>query len=347
MEKTRILSLVLVLVGLCQTALSSTNLDEENYNGGRNELIAQEMITVAAKFKDIRIYCLEGRHPERKRLREMADQLQMELVYSHRPLSLFWSLGGLLSSLLVAFSSIPSPFSPAFFYYSGYFTRLGHIRDDIDEKEVKGILFRIVKFHHNIEVYKVARKGLDSLPVAAELLMNGEMLLSEEESQKILLRLHNIEKIVPSKLDLEDIVELCINIYEIIDHFDALTIVRETWQEVKGQIYELKKGSKNAVGPFIRNKSALGSELNSALGGACQSLDSNSKSTELWLNIFSGTLSVLNIYYEADNIDSMEDHIRNAQDLIHEFRDIANNAGKLCDGFEFYSNNRKVNTPYP
>ncbi|XP_071814865.1 uncharacterized protein [Apostichopus japonicus] len=246
MEKTRIFSLVLVLVGLCQTALSSTNLDKENYTEGDKELIAQKMITVAAKLKDIRTYFREDGYPDSDRLDEMADQLDSELSHLLDQISLYSSQGGLLGGLLVASSFIPSPFSPALFYYGGYLTLgsgVGHISNVV----LKSI---------REDINKVAREGIDSLPAAAKLLMNGEMPLSEEESQKIIRRLHNIEKIVPSKIDLEDIVELCINIYEIIEHFDA--IVLETWQEVKGLIYELRKGSKNAVGSFKRNNSALG-----------------------------------------------------------------------------------------
>ncbi|XP_071814861.1 uncharacterized protein [Apostichopus japonicus] len=351
MEKIMIFSLFLVLVGLCQTALSS-NLDEEHYNEGDKDLIAQKMITAAAKLKDIRTYCREDGYPDSYRLDEIANQLDSELSHLLDQISLYSSQGGLLGGLLVASSFIPSPFSPALFYYGGYLTfgsGVGHIsnialksiKDDINEKELKRILSRIGKLHHNIEVYKVARKGIDSLPAAAKLLIDGEMLLSEEESQKIIRRLHNIEKIVPSilkgeKIDFEELLDLCTNIYEIIDHFDALTIVRETWQEVKGQIYELKKGSTNAVGLFKGLKSAISSELKSVLGGSLHLL--GSKSSGLWSNVFSGTLSVWNIYNEAENIDSTKGHIRNKKALIRELRAIARNVRQICDGLDSCSN---------
>ncbi|XP_071814858.1 uncharacterized protein [Apostichopus japonicus] len=354
MEKTRIFSLVLVLVGLCQTALSSTNLDEENYRGGNKELIAQKMITAAAKLKDIRTYCREDGYPDSDRLDDIADQLDSELSHLLDQISLYSSKGGLLGGLLVASSFIPSPLSPALFYYGGYlsfYSGVGHIsnvvlksiRDDIDEEELKDILFRIRKLHHNIEVYKVARKGIDSLPAAAKLLMEGELILSEEESQKIIRRLYNIEKIMPSilkreKIGLEDIVELCTEIYEILDHFDALTIVRQTWQEVKRQIYELKRDSKNAVGSFKGHKSATSSKLKSALGGTLQILGSNSKSMGLWSNVFSGTLSVLSIVYEPDNIFSMKGHIRNKEALVRELRAIARNVRQICAGLDSCTN---------
>ncbi|XP_071814863.1 uncharacterized protein [Apostichopus japonicus] len=285
----------------------------------------------------------------------MADQLDSVLSHLTDQISLYSSQGGLLGNLLIVSSFIPSPLRTALFYYGGYLTlgsRVGHIsnlvlksiRDDINEEELNGTLFRMRKGHHNIEVYKVARKGIDSLPAAAsaaKLLMNGKMLLSEEESQKIIRRLHNIEKIVPSilkgeKIDLDDLLELCTNLYEILDHFDALTIVRETWQKVKGQIYELKKGSTNAVGSFKGHKSAISSELKSVLGGSFQLL--GSKSSGLWSNVFSGTLSVLNIYNEAENIDSTKGHIRNKRALVRELRAIARNVRQICVGLDSCTN---------
>ncbi|PIK57611.1 hypothetical protein BSL78_05519 [Apostichopus japonicus] len=244
-------------------------------------------------LKDIRTYCREDGYPDSDSLDDIADQLDSELSHLTDQISLFSSQGGLLGGLLVASSFIPSPLSPALFYYGSYLTLgsgVGHIsnivlksaRDDINEVDLKGILFRIRKLHHNIEVYKLARKGIDSLPVAAKLLMNDEMILSEEESQKILHRLHNIENVMPSilkgeKIGLADLLEICTNIYEIIDHFDALTIVRETWQEVKRQIYELKRDSTNAAGSFNGHKSAISTELKSVLGGTFQLLGSNSR----------------------------------------------------------------------
>ncbi|PIK57609.1 hypothetical protein BSL78_05517 [Apostichopus japonicus] len=354
MEKTRIFSLVLVLVGLCQTALSSTNLDEENYRGGNNELIAQMMITAAANLKDIRTYCREDGYLDSDRLYDMADQLDSVLSHLTDQISLYSSQGGLLGNLLIVSSFIPSPLRTALFYYGGYLnlgSRVGHIsnlvlksiRDDINEEELNGTLFRMRKMHHSNEIFKVVRKGIDSLPAAAELLKNGEMILSEEESQMCLRRLQNIEKIVPSileseKVDLEDLLELCVDIYEILDHFDALTIVRETWRHVKGGIYAMKKDSMNAVVSFKGHKSDIRSELMSALGGAIKIIGSNSKSSGLWSNVFRGLLSLFNIYNEPNNINSMKDHIRNKEASILEFRYIARSARIYFDGLDSCSN---------
>ncbi|XP_071814857.1 uncharacterized protein [Apostichopus japonicus] len=341
-----ILAIFLILMaGLLTESTFSRNDDYEN-----QKLITEKMKIVAASLKELDIYCERYSHINYRDLHQIANQLDSDLAYASDHVSMLSSQAGILGSVMMASSIIPTPLSGLLFCYGGYLTAgstVGHagntaykfLKKPIDVRKLEDTFEQVREFMENAQVVEVSHEGRGNLSTGATLLTVSDVYFSGEETEAILLKLHEIEEYISlvgnDKVSKKDLLKLCKWMNNVLKYF---TGVGFNFQTLTIEYHNHKNPTQDVSGTVVQlfsppSGGLLTSEMKSITSGVLQNVAAGQAlltGISRWAVVFNGIASVWNIKNELGTIESTEKQMREKQRMADEIRDVAEEIREVC-----------------
>ncbi|XP_071814856.1 uncharacterized protein [Apostichopus japonicus] len=341
-----ILAIFLILMaGLLTESTFSQNDDYEN-----QKLIAEKMEIVATSLKELDIYCERYSHIHYRDLYRIANQIDSDLEYVSDRVSTVSSQLGIVGSIMMATSFIPTPLSGVLFYYGGYLaagSTAGHasntvykvFKEPIDVRKLEDTFEQVRKFMENAKVVEIFHEGREKLSLGATMLIDSDVYFRGEETEAILLKLHEIEEYIylmgNEQVSFNDLLDLYELIYKILKYFTGAGFNFETLTiEYHNQKNPTQDDSGTAIQRFSPSSGGLmTSEMMSITSGVVQNVavvQGLLTGVSRWAVVLSGIASVWNINNELEAIESTEKQMRERQRMADGIRDVAEKIREVC-----------------
>ncbi|PIK57612.1 hypothetical protein BSL78_05520 [Apostichopus japonicus] len=299
---------------------------------------------------ELDIYCERYSHIHYRDLHRIANQIDSDLEYVSDRVSTVSSQAGIVGSIMMATSFIPTPLSGVLFYYGGYLaagSTVGHasntaykvFKEPIDVRKLKDTFEKVRKFMENAKVVEIFHEGREKLSSGATLLIDSDVYFSGEKTEAILLRLQEIEEFIylmgNEQVSFNDLVDLYELICKILKYFTGAGFNFETLTiEYHNQKNPTQDDSGTAIQRFSPSSGGrMTSEMMSITSGVVQNVAVGQgllAGINRWAVVFNGMASVWNIKNELESIKSTEIQTRERQRMADEIRDVAEKIREVC-----------------